>query len=100
MGRVYRLIISLTMLLLATELWAQERTKPASPQLAALALPTGARADWQQWDSFLTSVAKKLGQDFRPEQRFQLTDTFLDARYQLVQALRSGSSDPVPQLFT
>lgn len=25
---------------------------------------------------------------------------FLDARYQLVQALRAGSSDPVPQLFT
>ncbi len=93
-------MISLVMLLFATELWAQERTKPAGPQLAALALPTGARADWQQWDSFLTSVVKKLGQDFRPEQRFQLSDTFLDARYQLVQALRSGISDPVPQLFT
>jgi hypothetical protein len=59
-----------------------------------------ARADWQQWDSFLTNVVKKLGEGFRPAQRDQLVDAFLDARYQLVGALRSGISDPVPQLFT
>jgi hypothetical protein len=69
-------------------------------QMAALALPTGARADWQQWDSFLTNVVKKLGQEFRPDQRDQLSEMFLDARYQIVQALSSGASDPVPQLFT
>ncbi len=28
-----------------TELWAQDTAKPANPQIAALALPTGARAD-------------------------------------------------------
>jgi hypothetical protein len=29
-------------------------------RVAALALPTGSRADWQQWDSFFTNVVKKL----------------------------------------
>ena len=69
-------------------------------RVAALALPTGPRADWQQWDSFFTNVVKKLNEDFPPALRDQLAEVFLDARYQLVQALRAGSSDPVPQLFT
>jgi hypothetical protein len=69
-------------------------------RVAALALPTGPRADWQQWDSFFTNVVKKLNEDFPPSLRDQLAEIFLDARYQLVQALRAGSSDPVPQLFT
>jgi len=85
---------------LATAAWSWETAKYRQMQMAALALPTGTRADWQQWDSFLTNVVKKLGQDFRPDQRDQLSEMFLDARYQLVQALRSGASDPVPQLFT
>ena len=68
--------------------------------MAAVALPFGARADWQQWDSFLTNVVKKLGENFRPDQREQLSEVFLDARYQLVEAINSGASDPVPQLFT
>jgi hypothetical protein len=69
-------------------------------QVAALALPGGPQADWQQWDSFLTNVVKKLGADFQPALRDQLGETFLDSRYQLVQLLRAGSADPVPQLFT
>ena len=73
---------------------------PAGPRLAALALPVGPTADWQQWDSFLTNVVKKLGEGFQTAQRDQLVDSFIDARYQLVVALRSGISDPVPQLFT
>ena len=73
---------------------------PAGPRLAALALPVGPTADWQQWDSFLTNVVKKLGEGFQTAQRDQLVDSFIDARYQLVGALRSGISDPVPQLFT
>jgi hypothetical protein len=73
---------------------------PAKVQVAALASPFGARADWQQWDSFLTNVVKKLGENFSPDQRDQLSEAFLDARYQLVQAITSGASDPVPQLFT
>ena len=97
-GKIFRAILIAGFF--TTELWAQDAAKPANPQIAALALPTGARADWQQWDSFLTNVVKKLGEGFRPAQRDQLVDTFLDARYQLVGALRSGISDPVPQLFT
>lgn len=85
--------------LFAAALWAKEEPAPRDLKLAALALPFGQRADWQQWDGFLTSVVKKLGEEFRPEQREQLAEIFLDARYDLVQALQSGSSDPVPQLF-
>lgn len=77
--------------------WSAE-TQPI--RTAALALPFGPRADWQQWDSFLTNIVKKLAEEFRPDQRDQLSEMFLDARYQLVEALRSGASDPVPQLFT
>jgi hypothetical protein len=73
--------------------------KPPETRLAAFALPSGARADWMQWDSFLTFAIKRLGQEFRPNQSEQLGEVFLDARYQLTQALASGASDPVPQLF-
>jgi transglycosylase-like protein with SLT domain len=95
-------ILGLTLIaaFFTTELWAQDTAKPANPQIAALAFPLGARADWQQWDSFLTNVVKKLGEGFQPAQRDQLVETFLDARYQLTQSLSSGVSDPVPQLFT
>jgi hypothetical protein len=93
-------LTSLT-LLVANAGWAAAPTKEkAETQLAALALPTFARADWQQWDSFLTNVVKKLGEGFRPDQREQLSEVFLEARYQLVDAVSSGASDPVPQLFT
>ncbi|HYA30323.1 MAG TPA: lytic transglycosylase domain-containing protein [Acidobacteriota bacterium] len=93
-------LLSAVVLLFATVARSWETEKNREIQMAALALPTGARADWQQWDSFLTNVVKKLGQDFRPDQRDQLSEMFLDARYQLVQMLSSGASDPVPQLFT
>jgi len=85
---------------LATWLWAFEPPKPPAVRLAALALPTGARADWQQWDSFLTSAVKKLAEQLRPEQQEQVSEVFLDARYQLVQTINSAVSDPVPQLFS
>ena len=93
-------LLGALLLLLGTGAWSWETAKNRELQMAALALPTGARADWQQWDSFLTNVVKKLGQEFRPDQRDQLSEMFLDARYQIVQALSSGASDPVPQLFT
>ena len=83
----------------SARLGASEAVKAKEVQLAALALPFGARADWRQWDSFLTNVVKKLGENFQPAQRDQLSEVFLDARYQLVQAAYSGASDPVPQLF-
>ncbi|MGH7809730.1 MAG: hypothetical protein ACREP5_05570, partial [Candidatus Binatia bacterium] len=93
-------LLAAVILLLATGAWSWEAENKRETRLAALALPSLARADWQQWDAFLTNVVKKLAQDFRPEQRDQLSEVFLDSRYQLVQALSSGASDPVPQLFT
>ncbi|HUK40209.1 MAG TPA: lytic transglycosylase domain-containing protein [Candidatus Acidoferrales bacterium] len=87
-------------MLCATWLWATEAPKRSNSQFAALALPSAARADWQQWDSFLTNSVKKLAQELRPEQQEQISEVFLDSRYQLVQVLGSGVSDPVPQLFT
>lgn len=79
--------------------WSAERLQSREVQIAALALPTGARADWQQWDSFLTFAVKRLGQELRPAQRDQVGEVFLDARYQLTQTVASGASDPVPRLF-
>jgi hypothetical protein len=93
-------LLAVVLSLLATGAWSWVSEKKRETQLAALALPTLARADWQQWDAFLTNVVKKLAQDFRPDQRDQLSELFLDSRYRLVQALSSGASDPVPQLFT
>ena len=76
----------------------RDREKRPDPS-RRIALPGGPQADWQQWDSFLTNVVKKLGADSQPALRDQLGETFLDSRYQLVQLLRAGSADPVPQLF-
>src|SRR5215468_12260085 len=87
-------------ILFATRLWAIEAPKPPDARLAALGLPTGASADWQQWDSFLTNAVKRLAQDLRPDQQEQVSEVFLDARYELVQTLSTGVSDPVPQLFS
>jgi len=83
----------------AVHLGANESAKPKDMQLAALAFPSGARADWQQWDSFLTFAVKRLAQELRPAQRDQMAEVFLDSRYQLTQAVSSGASDPVPSLF-
>lgn len=85
--------------LLAAGLEAQQPTAPADTRLAQLSFPTGAAADWRQWDSFLTGVVKKLAEDLGESRRDQLRDLFLDSRYQLVQTLSSGASDPVPTLF-
>jgi hypothetical protein len=68
-------------------------------RLAALALPTGPSAHWQQWDSFLTNVVKRLAGDFQPALRDQLGEFFIDGRHRLVEVLRTGSVDPVAQLF-
>jgi len=81
------------------QLDANEAAKAKEVQLAALALPSASRADWQQWDSFLTFAVKRLAQELRPEQRDQMAEAFLDSRYQLTQIVSSGASDPVPRLF-
>jgi hypothetical protein len=70
-------------------------------QIAAAA-PAGGRADWQQWDAFLTFITKRFGRDLTGDLRDNLTDVFLDARYDLVRALapsEAASRDPVPGLF-
>jgi soluble lytic murein transglycosylase-like protein len=96
----YKWILSfLAAMLVASAAGAKEIDKKADIRLAALALPTVASADWQQWDSFLTNVVKTLNEEFQPELRDQLGEFFLDARHRLVDALRAGSADPVVELF-
>jgi hypothetical protein len=91
----------LLIIILAANPCAAEDHKRGATQMAALALPIGGvRADWQQWDGFLTTTVKRLAQDLSPSLREQLGEAFLDTRYDLVQLLKSGQSDPVPQLFS
>jgi transglycosylase-like protein with SLT domain len=85
--------------LLAAGLGLQQAPAARDAHLAQLTLPTGPGADWRQWDSFLTTVIKKLATDLPESRRDQLRDLFLDSRYQLVQTLSLGTSDPVPSLF-
>ena len=88
-----------TSLLGSAPLRASDAVNAKPLQLAALALPSAARADWQQWDAFLTFAVKRLAQELRPAQRDQMAEVFLDSRYQLTQLVGSGASDPVPSLF-
>lgn len=88
-----------TLLLGGAPLRASDAANAKPLQLAALALPSAARADWQQWDAFLTFAVKRLAQELRPAQRDQMAEVFLDSRYQLTQVVGSGASDPVPGLF-
>jgi len=78
---------------------AEQSPRPAGVTVAQFGLPTGPSADWQQWDAFLTNVVKKVGGDLAEPRRDQLRELFLDSRYQLVETLSSGASDPVPRLF-
>ena len=61
------------------------------PRLAQVSPSTGGNVDWRQWDSFFTTVVKKLAEDLPEAQRDQLRDLFLDSRYQLVQSLSLGT---------
>jgi hypothetical protein len=87
-------------ILFATWLSAMEAPGSSDTRMAALALPGGAPADWQQWDSFLTSAVKQIARQLNPEQQDQVGEVFLDARYQLVQTLNANVADPVPQLLS
>ena len=98
-GARTRILYVLAAAVLVTSTARANETKTDN-RLAALALPTGPSADWQQWDSFLTNVVKKLGEDFQPELREQLGEFFLDGRHRLVEVLRTGTAEPVTQLFT
>ncbi len=90
--------VAVLLVLLPVSLGA-EQWPPPGVTVAQFGLPTGPSADWRQWDSFLTNVVKKLGGDLAEPRREQLREVFLDSRYQLVQAVASGGSDPVPRLF-
>lgn len=93
-------ILMAAVMLVPAGVAAPQPRPPTQTRVAQLGLPVGEAADWRQWDSFLTNVVKKLGADLAEPRREQLRDLFLDSRYQLVQALSTGASDPVPQLFT
>jgi hypothetical protein len=99
-GAVYDV---LTVMLLAALLPAAVDAEPPLPRegsrVAQLGLPLVQGADWRQWDSFLTNVVKKLGDDLAEPRREQLRELFLDSRYQLVQTVSAGGADPVPRLF-
>jgi hypothetical protein len=90
--------VAILILFLPGDLGAQPAPTPDGPRFAQFNL-LGAGADWRQWDSFLTNVVKTLGPEFAEPRREQLRDLFLDSRYQLVETLSSGVSDPVPRLF-
>lgn len=64
-----------------------------------MAVASGVRAYWRQWDSFLTFAVKRLAQKLRPVQRDQMAEVFLDARYPLSQVAHSGASEPVLRWF-
>ncbi len=87
MERPFRRVRLLSLILLSAVVASSARAAAIEKdqiQVAALALPGGPQADWQQWDSFLTNVVKKLGADFQPALRDRLGETFLASRYQLV----------------
>jgi hypothetical protein len=68
-------------------------------QIAALALPTGARARLATVGFFFDVCDQTIGAGVTPAQRDQVAKFFLDARYQLTQTVASGAPDPVTRLF-
>lgn len=59
-------------------------------------------AAWDQWDAFVTFVAKTAAGDAAAPQRQELFDVLIEARYELVAALapaHRGAPDPVRPLF-
>ena len=60
-------------------------------------------AAWQQWDAFVTFVSKHIAADtMSAEQRQDLFDILIEARYDILWVLRPSSPnepDPVPALF-
>ena len=59
-------------------------------------------AAWEQWDAFVTFVAKTAAGDAPEAQRQALFDVLIEARYDLIDALapaHPGAPDPVRPLF-
>ncbi len=79
---------------------SRQTAQPPDVRVAA-AFQLGSNADWRQWDSFLTSITKRFGQDFGGDLRDNLVDIFLDSRHDLLQALSPSGAAPnlVPRLF-
>ena len=88
--------------LLTVGVWARNTTNPPSDVRLAAAFQLGGNVDWRQWDSFLTTITKRFGQDLGGDLRDNLVDIFLDARHDLLQALspsQAGAPNLVPTLF-
>ena len=68
MERPFRRVRLLSLILLsavvASGAQAAAIEKKDQIQVAALALPGGPQADWQQWDSFLTNRRQKVRRGF------------------------------------
>jgi hypothetical protein len=66
-------------------------------RLAALALPTGTRADWQQWDWFLTNVVKKLVKQLRDRNWPLRAATRADSEIFIAELLSHQEIDQFPR---
>jgi hypothetical protein len=100
------LTIAILLLTVAPPIDAKEGAKPEVQLAAQFQLPQlpglgGAAVDWRQWDSFLTFIVKRLGQEIPPDLKESLGEAFLDSRYELTNlvALLSAGENPVPQLL-
>jgi hypothetical protein len=71
---ISRLNLALIFVFVITPLRASEVASQPGAQLAA-----GGRADWQQWDAFITFITKRFGQDLTGNLRDDLIDVFLDS---------------------
>jgi Transglycosylase SLT domain len=99
------LTIAILLLTVVPPIDAKDGGKPEA-QLAQFQLPQlpgfGAPAvDWRQWDSFLTFIVKRFGQEIPADLRESLGEAFLDSRYELTNfvALASAGQNPIPQLL-
>jgi soluble lytic murein transglycosylase-like protein len=75
---------------------------PAAPRAPAERVRAAREERLQRWDAFVTFVSKRLGRNRPQEQRQQVSNVLLDARYELAGAeenLTRSSADPVPGLL-
>ncbi len=83
------------------EATAQLSTPAPEPTLTAEEIARW-EAAWQQWDAFLSFVAKHAASDTAAAQRRALFAVLIDARYDILWVLRPtgpSDTDPVPALF-
>lgn len=80
-----------------------EESLPPGPEPTLSAAELAAwSAAWEQWDAFVTFVAKQAAGESAAAQRRALFDVLIAARYDLVEALapaHAGAPDPIRPLF-